>query len=66
MAKKTLDKKALKNSNSDLILLRKKLLNFRFKKANNQIENTSENKKIRKNIARLLTEKNKRKEESNA
>lgn len=66
MAKKTLDKKVLKNSNSDLILLRKKLLNFRFKKANSQIENTSENKKIRKNIARLLTEKNKRKEESNA
>ncbi len=66
MAKKTLNKKVLKNSNSDLISLRKKLLNFRFKKANSQIENTSENKKIRKNIARLLTEKNKRKEESNA
>ena len=37
---------------------RKELLNLRFKKTSGQLENTSQFRKIRREIARLLTIKN--------
>tara|TARA_Y100000741_G_scaffold290282_1_gene230356 strand:- start:206 stop:400 length:195 start_codon:yes stop_codon:yes gene_type:complete len=46
--------------------LRKSLLNFRFQKATGQLEKTAELKKIRKKIARLKTDFNKKIGEINA
>lgn len=58
MAKKEiptkLNLKELKTKVSDL---RKELLNLRFKQKSGQLENSSEFKKAKKNIARLLTRK---------
>jgi len=55
MAKK-IEKKEGLTKVSDL---RKELLNLRFKKKSGQLENNSQFKKIRKEIARALTAKNK-------
>ena len=62
---KKLDTKEVKTKIADS---RKELLNLRFKKRSGQLDNSSEFKKIRRNIARLMTQekKNKLKEESNA
>ncbi len=51
---------------SEINQLRKSLLNYRFQKATGQLEKTAEIKKIRKKIARLKTEFNKKKGEMNA
>tara|TARA_B100001113_G_C20769450_1_gene474580 strand:- start:306 stop:494 length:189 start_codon:yes stop_codon:yes gene_type:complete len=37
-------------------LLKKDLFNIRFKKMNNQVENTAQYNEIKKNIARLFTQ----------
>ena len=62
---KKLDTKEVKTKIADS---RKELLNLRFKKRSGQLDNSSEFKKNRRNIARLMTQekKNKLKEESNA
>ena len=62
---KKLDTKEVKTKIADS---RKELLNLRFKKRSGQLDNNSEFKKIRRNIARLMTQekKNKLKEQSNA
>ena len=44
---------------SEIIGLKKSLLNFRFQKSTGQLEKTSEIKKTRKKIARLKNEMNK-------
>ena len=62
---KKLDTKEFKTKIADS---RKELLNLRFKKRSGQLDNSSEFKKNRRNIARLMTQekKNKLKEQSNA
>ena len=54
-------KKQVKNSsiskkNVEIIFLKKNLLNLRFKKANGQLEKTSDIRKTRRKIATLMTE----------
>ena len=56
MAKKKEDKRLTKDQAEKKILsLKKDLFNIRFKKINNQIENSAQYNEIKKNIARLYT-----------
>ena len=56
MAKKKEDKKLTKDQAEKKILtLKKDLFNIRFKKINNQVENSAQYAEIKKNIARLYT-----------
>ena len=56
MATKKEDKKLTKDQAEKKIqTLKKDLFNIRFKKINNQIENSSQYNEIKKNIARLYT-----------
>ena len=60
---KNIDVKKIK---SEIIGLRKSLLNFRFQKSTGQLEKTSEIKKTRKKIAKLKTEMNNERRNNNA
>ena len=60
---KNIDNKKIR---SEIISLKKLLLNFRFQKSTGQLEKTSEIKKTRKKISRLKTEMNKLKGKTNA
>ena len=56
MAKKKDDSKLTKDQAIKKILtLKKDLFNIRFKKINNQVENSAQYAEIKKNIARLYT-----------
>ena len=56
MAKKKEDKKMTKDQAQKKILtLKKDLFNIRFKKINNQIENSAQYNEIKRSIARLNT-----------
>ena len=56
MAKKKEEKKLTKDQAEKKIqTLKKDLFNIRFKKINNQIENSAQYNEIKKNIARLFT-----------
>jgi len=56
MAKKKEDKKLTKDQAEKKIeTLKKDLFNIRFKKINNQIDNSAQYNEIKKNIARLHT-----------
>ena len=56
MAKKKEDKKLTKDQAEKKIqIFKKDLFNIRFKKINNQIENSAQYNEIKKNIARLHT-----------
>ena len=56
MAKKKEDKKLTRDQAEKKIqTLKKDLFNIRFKKINNQIENSAQYNEIKKNIARLYT-----------
>ena len=56
MAKKKEDNKLTKDQAEKKIqALKKDLFNIRFKKINNQIENSAQYNEIKKNIARLYT-----------
>ena len=56
MSKKKEDKKLTKDQAEKKILsLKKDLFNIRFKKINNQVENSAQYNVIKKNIARLYT-----------
>ena len=56
MSKKKEDKKLTKDqAEKKIITLKKDLLNIRFKKINNQINNPAQYSQIKKNIARLYT-----------
>ena len=57
MAKKTDINLDLKEISTKLADSRKELLNLRFKKTSGQLENFSQIKKNKKDIARLLTKK---------
>ena len=56
----------LKNLRSDIYSLKKTLLNLNFQKSTGQLEKTAEIRKVRKKIARLKTEINKKSGEVNA
>ena len=58
-----LDIKTLQSQLSDS---RKELLNLRFQKSNGQLEKTAKIKKTKKDIARLMTTLNEKKESQNA
>ena len=56
MAKKKEDKKLTRDQAEKKILtLKKDLFNIRFKKINNQIDNSAQYNEIKKSIARLYT-----------
>ena len=56
MDKKKEDKKLTKDQSIKKILtLKKDLFNIRFKKINNQVENSAQYSEIKKSIARLYT-----------
>ena len=59
------NKEVLKLSNDEITkkinLLKKDLFNFRFRKVNGQVEDTSKVSQIRKDIAKMLTKMNKKK-----
>ena len=56
MAKKKEDKKmTMDQAEKKILTLKKDLLNIRFKKINNQINNPAQYNEIKKNIARLYT-----------
>ena len=56
MVKKKEDKKLTKDQAEKKIqTLKKDLFNIRFKKMNNQVENSAQYAEIKKNIARLYT-----------
>ena len=56
MKKKKEDKKLTKDQAERKILtLKKDLFNIRFKRINNQVENSAQYNEIKKNIARLYT-----------
>ena len=56
MVNKKEDKKLTKDQAEKKIqILKKDLFNIRFKKINNQIENSAQYNEIKKNIARLYT-----------
>ena len=56
MKKKKEDKKLTKDQAERKILsLKKDLFNIRFRKINNQVENSAQYAEIKKNIARLYT-----------
>ena len=62
MATKKEDKKLTKDQAEKKIqTLKKDLFNIRFKKINNQIQNSAQYNEIKKNIARLHTNINKNK-----
>jgi len=61
-ANKNIDVKKMK---SEINLLKKSLLNFKFQKSSGQLEKTSEIRKTKKKLARLKTEINKSIGESN-
>ena len=55
---KKMSKDELKNKVNSL---KKDLFNFRFRKVNGQLEDTAKVSQIKKNVAKLLTELNKKK-----
>ena len=56
MAKKKEDKKLTKDqAEKKVLMLKKDLFNIRFKKVNNQIDNSAQYSEIKKSIARLYT-----------
>ena len=56
----------IKKIKSEISVLKKSLLNFKFQKSSGQLEKTSEIRKTKKKLARLKTEINKSIGESNA
>jgi large subunit ribosomal protein L29 len=56
----------LKEIKSEIVILKKSLMNFKFQKSTGQLEKTSEIKNIRHKIARLKTQISKINGENNA
>ena len=56
----------IKKIKSEISVLKKSLLNFKFQKSSGQLEKTSEIRKTKKKLARLKTEINKSIGEKNA
>ena len=62
----TSNKLDIKKIRSEIINLKKSLLNFNFQKSSGQLEKTSEIRKAKKKVARLKTEINKNNGDVNA
>ena len=58
--------KKIKEIKSEIVILKKSLMNLKFQKSTGQLEKTSEIKNIRVKIARLKTEMSKINGENNA
>ena len=58
--------KKIKEVKSEIVILKKSLMNLKFQKSTGQLEKTSEIKNIRLKIARLKTEMSKINGENNA
>ena len=58
--------KNLKEIKSEIVILKKSLMNFKFQKSTGQLEKTSEIKNVRHKIARLKTQISKINGENNA
>ena len=58
--------KNLKEINSEIVILKKSLMNLKFQKSTGQLEKTSEIKNVRHKIARLKTQISKINGENNA
>ena len=58
--------KKIKDLKSEIIILKKSLMNLKFQKSTGQLEKTSEIKNVRLKIARLKTEISKTNGEKNA
>ena len=66
MAKKDIQIKSLDELETSLLNYRKEIMNLRFQKSMGQLEKPSRIKIVRKEIARILTQINLRKEKDNA
>ena len=60
MKNKEIKKLTVDELKNKVNLLKKDLFNFRFRKANSQIDDTSKVPQMKKDIAKLLTELNKK------
>ena len=58
--------KNIKEIKSEIVILKKSLMNFKFQKSTGQLEKTSEIKNVRRKISRLKTEISKINGENNA
>ena len=57
---KEINKLSVDEINSKINSLKKDLFNFRFRKVNGQLEDTSKVSKLKKNVAKLLTKLHKK------
>ena len=60
MKNKEIDKLTVDELNNKINSLKKDLFNFRFRKVNGQLEDTSKVSKLKKNVAKLLTKLHKK------
>ncbi len=60
MKNKEIDKLSVDEINNKITSLKKDLFNFRFRKVNGQLEDTSKVSKLKKNVAKLLTKLHKK------
>jgi len=60
MKNKEIDKLSVDELNNKISLLKKDLFNFRFRKVNGQLEDTSKVSQLKKNVAKLLTKLHKK------
>jgi len=60
MKNKVIDKLSVDELNSKINLLKKDLFNFRFRKINGQLEDTSKVSQLKKEVAKLLTKLHKK------
>ena len=60
MKNKEIDKLSVDEINNKVNSLKKDLFNFRFRKVNGQLEDTSKVSQLKKNVAKLLTKLNKK------
>ena len=60
MKNKEIDKLSVDEINNKINSLKKDLFNFRFRKVNGQLEDTSKVSKLKKNVAKLLTKLHKK------
>ena len=60
MKNKEIDKLSVDELNNKINSLKKDLFNFRFRKINGQIEDTSKISQIKRDVAKLLTKLNKK------
>ena len=60
MKNKEINKLSVDELNNKINSLKKDLFNFRFRKVNGQLEDTSKVSKLKKNVAKLLTKLHKK------